>query len=110
MSKKVQTYVELVDDMTGKPLKEEDAVTIKVGYKGKNYSLDLSPASADKLESALAFLKDVAPDGRNGQRGSVTKVPSDAKVIREWARSNGVAVSDRGRIHPDVRAAYEAAH
>jgi hypothetical protein len=110
MARKEVVTVELFDDMTGKPLNPEDAVNIKVGYKGKTYTLDLSPASATKLDAALAFLKDVAPDGKSGQRGTKTTVPSDAKVIREWARANGVEVAAKGRIHPDVRAAYEAAH
>lgn len=109
MARKAIVVEEFIDDMTGKPLNPEEAVNIKVGYKGKTYTLDLAPASATKLDNALAFLKDVAPDGKSGQRGSKTTVPSDAKVIREWARSNNVPVAAKGRIHPDVRAAYEAA-
>ena len=30
--------------------------------------------------------------------------------IREWARAQGYAVGDRGRIPGEVRTAYEAAH
>ena len=29
-------------------------------------------------------------------------------VIRQWARDNGIAVGDRGRLNPDVVAAYAA--
>lgn len=34
--------------------------------------------------------------------------PADASAIRAWARANGVAVSDRGRIPASVRAAHAA--
>jgi hypothetical protein len=33
-----------------------------------------------------------------------------AGAIREWARKNGHAVSDRGRIPASVVDAYESAH
>jgi hypothetical protein len=35
---------------------------------------------------------------------------TSAREIREWARSNGHKVPDRGRIPSDVREAFEAAH
>ncbi|MGI9586985.1 MAG: Lsr2 family DNA-binding protein, partial [Dietzia maris] len=34
----------------------------------------------------------------------------DTKAIREWARSNGYEVSDRGRIPSDIMDAYAAAN
>jgi hypothetical protein len=30
--------------------------------------------------------------------------------MRDWARSNGYDVSDRGRVSAEVRKAFEAAH
>jgi hypothetical protein len=35
--------------------------------------------------------------------------PADPATIRAWARANGLAVSDRGRIPESVRAAHAAA-
>lgn len=35
---------------------------------------------------------------------------ANAKQIREWARSQGIEVGQRGRLHPSVIAAYTAAH
>lgn len=32
----------------------------------------------------------------------------DAKVVRAWAREQGIAVGTRGRLHPDVYAQYVA--
>ena len=34
----------------------------------------------------------------------------DTNAIREWARGEGMKVSDRGRVPGSVIAAYEAAH
>ena len=49
-----------------------------------------------------------------GSRGSAakrrTQVGTSAREIRDWARSNGHKVPDRGRIPADVREAFEAAH
>ena len=41
---------------------------------------------------------------------SLEGVRNQVAVIREWARSHGHQVSERGRISATVRAAYDAAH
>lgn len=33
--------------------------------------------------------------------------PAKAPEIRAWARANGYTVGDRGRISPDVKAAFK---
>jgi len=43
-------------------------------------------------------------------RSKTPKTLTEAGVIRQWARENNVEVGKRGRIHPDVRAAYQAAN
>lgn len=43
------------------------------------------------------------------RRTAAPKTLSEAGVIRAWARANNVPVGERGRIHPDVKAAYQAA-
>ena len=35
--------------------------------------------------------------------------PSQTKAIREWARGEGIALADRGRIPADIEARYHAA-
>lgn len=37
------------------------------------------------------------------------KSTADPKAVRQWAKDNGHQVGDRGRIRPEVFAAYEAA-
>jgi hypothetical protein len=39
--------------------------------------------------------------------GGMTPLPP-AAVIRKWARDNGIHVGDRGRLSPDLLAAYSA--
>lgn len=45
----------------------------------------------------------------NRTKTSTPKTLTEAGVIRQWARQNSVEVGKRGRIHPDVKAAYQAA-
>lgn len=35
---------------------------------------------------------------------------ADTATVRQWAREQGFRVGDRGRLSPDVVAAFEAAH
>ena len=37
-------------------------------------------------------------------------VASNTKDVRGWAKSQGMEVSERGRISADVQQAYDAAH
>lgn len=42
--------------------------------------------------------------------GLLSPRPVTTSQVRAWAVEAGLPVSDRGRLHPDVRAAYAAAH
>ena len=48
-------------------------------------------------------------DGSGGSRGR-RGGPTDLSEVRDWARSQGYKVSNRGRISAEVQAAYEAAN
>lgn len=43
-------------------------------------------------------------------RRTTTKSRYDPKVVRQWAREQGMEVSDKGRIPPDVLKAYNFRH
>lgn len=110
VAQKVQIL--LVDDLDG----GEAAETVEFALDGTSYEIDLSEKNATALRSALAVYvaesRKVA-SGRRGaaktkQRGSATG-PA-ASEVREWARSNGWDVPERGRVSADVRKAYDAAH
>ena len=49
------------------------------------------------------------PKGRGG-RARKSVAPVETAELRSWARDNGYAVSDRGRVATSVVQAYDAAH
>ncbi len=102
MAQKVQ--VVLVDDIDGGHADE----TVRFGLDGTNYEIDLSSAHARELRDALASW---VAAGRKvtGRSAARPRTSDDTSKIRAWAKSNGYAVSERGRIAADIRAAYNAA-
>ena len=108
----------IIDDLTG----ETGARTRAFRLDGTDYEIDLTDASYAELKSVLKpYLRaarqvggPVVAGSRRGRASSSApkaagKAPSDAAAIRAWARSVGMPVTARGRVHPDVRAAWEAA-
>lgn len=109
-----QFQVRYLDDLDGTDLGDK-ANAISFAFEGKEYSIDLSDENAETFRAA------VAPYIKAGHRvtGSKTKTArkstaktssSDTKAIRDWARTNGHDVSDRGRIPADLIDAYAAAN
>lgn len=114
MAQKVM--VSLVDDLDGGSADE----TVGFGLDGKTYEIDLSSANAGKLREALAEFVAAARRAGSGGRGR-RRTPGGAasstsadreqnQAIRDWAREQGMQVSDRGRIPADVAEAYHNAH
>jgi hypothetical protein len=104
-----QTTVTLTDDIDG----GKAAETVSFGLDGKSYEIDLSKRNAAALRKALA---DYAAAGRRVRSGRQTVRPPraagksvDAKAIREWASTQGLSVSARGRVPADVVEKYHAA-
>lgn len=107
MAQKV--HIVLEDDLDGSPATE----TVSFGLDGKTYEIDLNDKNAAALRDALATYVGhgrKVSGSRRGRRSAGSSGGASAKDIREWARSNGQKVPERGRIPADVRAAYEAAH
>ncbi|MEJ7795031.1 MAG: Lsr2 family protein [Nocardioides sp.] len=106
MAQKVN--IVLVDDIDG-----SDAVeTVTFGLDGATYEVDLNDKNAAALREALAGYLGHARKVTNS-RGRKTKTTTggpSARELRDWARSNGYKVSDRGRVPAEVRDAFEAAH
>lgn len=110
MAQKVS--ITLVDDIDG----TDATQTVTFGLDGAAYEIDLSDDNASALREALAtYVGHGRKVGRGGgaKRGRAA-APSDggasAKEIREWARSNGFKVPERGRIPADVREAFDSAN
>lgn len=103
MAQKVQ--VVLLDDIDGGSADQ----TVKFSFDGAAYEIDLSNAHAEEFRAAVApWLK--AARRVSGRTAGRVVANSDTGKIRAWAKSNGFAVSERGRIAAEVRAAYTAAH
>jgi hypothetical protein len=100
----------LVDDIDGSDATE----TVTFGLDGTSYEIDLNDKHAAKLREALASYVGHARKVGGGRRTRSTAKAAaaaggaSAKEIRDWARSNGFKVPDRGRIPADVREAFEA--
>lgn len=103
MAQKVN--IVLVDDIDGSEARE----TVSFALDGSTYEIDLNDDNAQKLRDALApFIAHARrSSGGRGRKRSGGPTPSE---IREWARAEGMEVSDRGRVSEEVRAAYAAAH
>ncbi|MET3862549.1 hypothetical protein ABIE38_003495 [Dietzia sp. 2505] len=105
-----------VDDIDGTELHNEEARSIEFSFDGKDYSIDLSAANADAFREAIspylnAATKMSSGAKRKAARKSASKTSTgETKLIREWAKSNGYNLSDRGRIPADVMDAYAAAN
>lgn len=108
MAQKVQ--VVLVDDVDGGEAHE----TVSFALDGVSYEIDLNSDNAARLRDAMApwvgNARRVGGRARTGRRGGGAPRAAGGKnaEIREWARSQGYDVSDRGRIPAEVKAAYDA--
>lgn len=112
MAQKVS--IVLVDDLDGSEADE----TVTFGLDGTTYEIDLTQRNADALREALSgyvgHARKVSGGSRRGRKSSGSaggsSSSSNTKEMREWARSQGMDVSERGRISADVQQAYDAAH
>ena len=108
MAQKVN--IVLVDDIDG----SEATETVSFGLDGTSYEIDLNDKNAAALRDALAAYvghgRKVSGSRRGRRSSSSSAGGHTAKEIRDWARSNGHKVPERGRIPSDVREAFEAAH
>ncbi len=110
MAQKV--HIVLVDDLDG----SDATQTVSFGLDGTSYELDLNDKNAAALREALsgyvghARKVGASRRGRARKAAAATSGGATPAEIREWARSQGMDVPDRGRVSADVRAAYEAAH
>jgi len=108
MAQKV--HIVLEDDLDG----SDASQTVSFGLDGTSYEIDLNDKNASALRDALATYvghgRKVSGSRRGRRSSASTTNGHSAKEIRDWARSNGHKVPERGRIPGDVREAFEAAH
>jgi Lsr2 len=111
MAQKVQTL--LIDDLDG----GDAEGTIRFALDGTEYEIDLSAKHADALRKALAPYLSAARrtpssaarrPARSGRRGASVGAP-DHTAVREWAKSQGIEVKDRGRVPAELVVKFKAA-
>jgi nucleoid-associated protein Lsr2 len=99
--------VVLEDDLEGGPADE----TVRFGFGGADYEIDLSKKNATALRKQLApFIEHARKAGRaQPRRPGRTAASQRSGDIRAWAKEHGLAVSERGRIPASVVEQYNAA-
>lgn len=109
MAQKVQVI--LLDDLDGGEAEE----TINFAVDGSNYEIDLSKKNAAKLRDVLApYVASARKAGSSKRTRGRSRASSgrtsgtDTAAVREWARGQGLKVSDRGRIPAEILEKYEA--
>jgi hypothetical protein len=100
--------VTLEDDIDGGPADE----TVRFGVGTAEYEIDLSKKNAKAFRVGLGPFVEHARRASRGTRRRPAR-PSSARErsgdIRAWAKAEGIAISDRGRIPASVVEQYEAA-
>ena len=132
MAKTVNVLV--TDDIDG----SAGAGPVVFGYQNSSYEIDLTPQNKAKFEEALApFIQAARRTPGGGGRGvkrakdqqvsqeavdtwgsagaarratRTTAHRLDRAAIRTWAREQGIAISDRGRLSTEIINKYKAAH
>jgi hypothetical protein len=109
MAQKVQTL--FVDDLDGSDAED----TVRFGLDGLHYEIDLNTAHAKELRDALmryveAGRKASGPARRAPRsRAQANSNGLSTNEIRDWAKTNGLEVKDRGRVPADVITKFRAA-
>ena len=106
MAQKVTVALE--DDLDGGPAEE----TVRFGFDGEDYEIDLNGMNASDFREQLApFIEHARRAGRGQPRRAIRTAASRQRSgdIRAWAKGQGIAVSERGRIPASVVAKYQAA-
>mgnify|MGYP001296163206 CR=1 FL=1 len=104
-----KAVVSLIDDLDG----SEADVTIRFGYEGQDYEIDLNSDHAaemrDKIAGYAAHARTIRAHrpGRAPTRTAASRQYS--AQMRAWATEHGFAIKERGRVPVEVVQAYEEA-
>ena len=113
MAQKVQVLLvcDLHDDEV------EGTETVTFGLDGSSYEIDVCDTHGAQLRDAFASYVGAgrragrtSTPARRGRQASRSGGNERVAEIRAWARKNGHAVSERGRLSATLVAAFEAAH
>ncbi len=104
-----QTFVQITDDLDGSKGAEE----VTFAYQGIEYRIDLGRKNKRALEKALKpYIDRGTKVSRRGTGERTAPRPTanrrDLAAVREWAKAQGIEVSDRGRVARSVLDQYDA--
>ena len=108
VAQKIQTV--FIDDLDG----SDAEGAVRFGLDGTEYEIDLNAGHAQALRDGLASYIRAArriSGGRRPARGG-RRAPGNglsAVEVREWAKTQGIEVKDRGRVSADLAARFKAA-
>src|SRR4051812_34649905 len=100
-------YTQVVDDFDG----TSEAVTVKFGFDGARYEIDLSESNRKEFEAALApYVERARQVGAPAKKAAAKKKRSgpNSADVRAWAAENGVEVNATGRVPQAVIEQYKA--
>jgi hypothetical protein len=111
VAQKIQTL--FIDDIDGGAAEG----TVRFALDGTDYEIDLNAKHTDELRTALgkyvSHARKVAGARRGGRAagraGRSAGSALNTTEIRNWARSQGIEIKDRGRVPAEVVAKYQAA-
>ena len=110
MAQKIQTV--FVDDLDG----TEAEGTVRFGLDGSEYEIDLNAGHAQALREALAPYVSAARRAGGGAARRPARTTRRAPAtglntteVREWAKSQGIDVKDRGRVPAELVVKFKAA-
>jgi hypothetical protein len=110
VAQKIQTL--FIDDLDG----SDAEGTVRFGLDGAEYEIDLNTKHAEALRKTLTRYVEAARrqstgSARRPTRGSRRNSASglNSTEVREWAKSQGIEVKDRGRIPAELVVKFKAA-
>ncbi len=114
-----RTIVQLTDDLDGKPIAEGRGETVRFALDRQDYEIDLADKNAkamrDTLGKYVSAARRVSGSTRGGSRSRGGGRPTtasrdyDPKAVRAWAESQGIEVSQRGRVPAELVAKFQEA-
>ena len=84
----------VIDDVTGDPIKDGDAMKMSLGLDGQWYELEVSSETEGRVRE---WVEDVLQHARKVSAPKAART-YDAAVVRKWAEEQGLEVPARGRL------------